>query len=212
MATKKIHALLDGKWEDGTRPKDVYALYVSKKPQAHVEAVVRGLRADSRRIQNGCAEIASLLSEERPELLYPHLSLFVENLEAGEPVLRWEAACTVGNLAAVDEGRRIPGCLPRLFGFLGDKSIVLQGHAVKALAKCARAYPEEAPGILTELVAAKERFPGNRVGTLIEAMASFVQSARLAKKAAAFVEPYSRSEIQSVAKKASRVLKKIAKS
>ena len=209
MAKVNIHELLEGKWEDGTRPKDIYALYVSKRPSDFSEAIVRGLRAGNRRIENGCAEIASLLSEKHPEVVYPHVSVIIENLGAKEPVLRWEAACTLGNLAAVDRDGQVFGCLKTLFGFLNDKSIVLQGHSVKALAKIAKAHPREAPTILKKLMEAAGSFPGNRVGCLIEAMESFLHDDKLKKKIVGFVEPYGRSDIKSVAKKAGKVLKKI---
>jgi len=212
MSKVNILKLLDGKWDDGTRPKDLYGLHVSKDPKAYAKTITDGLRAGSRRVRNGCAELASLLSADSPELLYPHVDVFLENLGASEPVLRWEAACTIGNLAPVDREARIPASIQTLIGLLSDKSIVLQGHAVRALAKCAQAYPKEAARILDALTKAAGRFPGNRVGYLIEAMGPFSSDARFEKKVSAFVEPYSRSDIKSVAGKAGKILKKIGAS
>ena len=209
MKKVDLHKVLDGKWEDGTRPKDLYKLYISEHPEKYSETIAEGLRGDNRRIQNGCAELASLLSEKYPKSLYSHMPLFIENLRAKEPVLRWEAACTIGNLAAVDKDKQIPAHLPVLFEFLHDKSIVLQGHSVKALAKCAKVYPEKAPEIFKKLTGAKENFPGNRIGYLIEAMDAFAKDDALKKKVIRFVEAYKDSDIKSVAKKAEKVLKKL---
>ena len=71
--TVDILGILSGKWEDGTRPKDIYKLYVSKEPADYVMAIVEGLSSAERRVQNGSAEVASYLSETNPEMLYPHL-------------------------------------------------------------------------------------------------------------------------------------------
>jgi hypothetical protein len=205
----RIHKLLEGKWEDGTRPKDIYSQLVSKKPAIHVEAIISGLTSGNRRIENGCAELASLLSEDSPALLYPYISSFVENLDSKEAVLRWEAVCTLGNLAAIDKNRELPSCLEHLLGFLSDKSIVLQGHTVRALTKIARAYPDEEASIFRAILAAKDMFPGNRVGYLIEAMGSFLGNDGFKRRITQFVSPYAESETKSVASKAKKILRKV---
>jgi hypothetical protein len=128
--SKNILELLDGKWTDGTRPKNIYELYISKNPADYTEKVIAGLNSEKRKVQSGCAEIASLLSEHKPEMLYPYIELFVSNLEVKAPVLRWEAVCTLGNLASVDKNRLTPTYIGQIGSFLSDKSIVLQGHTI----------------------------------------------------------------------------------
>lgn len=209
MARAKILELLGGKWEDGTRPKDLFAFHVSKDPAGYVADILRGLASEDRKVQGGCAELASLLSEKEPKLLYPHMALFQANLDAKEPILRWEAVCTLGNLVAVDGRGLIRGSVDSIRGLLGHKSIVLQGHAVRALGKIAAAFPDLAPQVLDSLLAAKDEFPGNRVGYIVEAMAAFVGDDKLVPKIRRFVEPLSKSEIASVASKAQRVLKRL---
>lgn len=208
--TTNILELLDGKWTDGTRPKDIYNLYVSKSPKKYVKTIIQGLSSEKRKVQSGCAELASLLSEDNPELVYPHIDLFLTNItEAKAPVLRWEAVCTLGNLASVDKNKQIPSYIPQIVQFLNNKSIVLQGHTVRALAKIAKAFPDKAPEILDILVNSKENFPENRIGFVIEAMELLIQNSQLKKKIIEFVEPYTKSNIKVVAKKAIKVLKKI---
>jgi hypothetical protein len=172
-----------------------------------VQPILDGLRSGKRRVENGCAQLASLLSEAEPALLYPHLQVFSDNLSSKEPVLRWEAACTLGNLAAADTQRKLVACIPGLTKLLSDKSIVLQGHAVKALAKVARAFPDEGRGILEEFLKARSKFPGNGLGYLVDAMEVFVERSDSEKKIRSFLVSCERSEISSVAKRAKRILK-----
>jgi hypothetical protein len=207
MARAKLLEVLDGKWEDGTRPKDLFEAFVAKDPAGYVGDIVAGLQGDKAKVRNGCAELASLLSEHEPKLLYPKLALFAANLGAKEPVLRWEAVCTIGNLVAADAKGATRASLEPIARFLHDKSIVLQGHAVRALAKMARAFPELAPGILKSLVAAADRFPGTRVGYVVEAMAAFAANDELRQAAERFVTPYAASELKPVATKARKALK-----
>ena len=200
---------LSGKWEDGTRPKDIYEMYVVESPEKYVDIIVEGLGSPQRKVQSGCAELTSLLSEDRPELLYPSLQLFVDNLGAKKPVLRWEAVCTLGNLATVDVEGKILGYIDVLKPFLNDKSIVLQGHTVRALAKIAKSSSKSSEDILETLISMKDHFPRNRVGFIIDVMMYFDDYEELRPKIREFVEPYLESDVKVVAKKAKKALKNL---
>jgi hypothetical protein len=204
-----ILTALDGKWEDGTRPKDLYKHHVSKSPKAYLDTIIKGLNSTTKKVQSGSSEIASLLSEEYPVLLYPHIQLFIDNLDSKAPVLRWEAVCTLGNLSSIDENKVLPSVIPLLIPFLSDKSIVLQGHTVRALAKIAKQYPEKASEILSSLIMSAKYFPGNRVGFLVEAMAYFAENNNLKKQALEFVELYIEDDIKVVQRKARKTMKKL---
>ena len=202
-----LHEALKGKWTDGTRPKDLYSLYVSKNPQAYLETVINGLSSDTKRVQSGSAILASMLAEEHPHLIYPYLDLFIRDLNSREPVLRWEAVCTLGNLAAADTEAVIPKHLGELTPLLREKSIVLQGHTVRALSKIAEANPAHADEILEELTHVTEFFPGSTVGIIVESLERFHGYPHLREKVKRFTEPYLESEVKVVARKARRVIK-----
>lgn len=209
MPQVELLKLLDGKWEDGTRPKDLFTQHISNAPAKYVEVVLAGLVSESKKVQNGCAELASLLSSAKPALLYPHVDVFQKNLTAKEPILRWEAACTLGNLAQIDDSGQIRASVDHLLGFLRDKSIVLQGHSVRALAKIVKKFPDLGPRVLQEMLHVRGAFPGNRIGFIVEAMEAFVTNAKLRPEVIAFVEPYTHSDIASVATKARKVMKSV---
>lgn len=199
---------LDGKWGDGTRPKDLYKLYISRSPLNYVDTIIKALDFPKKKVQSGSAELASLLSEEHPELLYPHIQQFIKNLDSNEPVLRWEAVCTLGNLAGVDGAKILPSVIPILTPFLSNKSIVLQGHTIRALAKIAKHYPTNANFILDTLIKSAKYFPGNRVGFLVEAMEYFADNQDVNKIALKFVQQFVESDIKVVSRKARKTMKK----
>jgi hypothetical protein len=201
---------LAGTWADGTRPKDLYASTVSKAPARWLPTLVEGLGSADKRVQNGCAELCSMLSADAPSLVYAHAERFREQLRAKEPVVRWEGACTLGNLAHVDERGVVVACVPALTAQLAHESIVLQGHSVRALSKVAAAHPSEAPGILEAFVHAEKHFAGSRVGYLVEAMEVFAATAALQAlhpRVERFVRRHLTSPAASVAKKAARVMR-----
>jgi len=199
--------VLDQKWDDGRRPKDLFAAHVAKHPAAYVADLVAGLESKSARVRNGCAEICSLLAAAQPRILYPHVDRFLERLDAKDKAVRWEAVCTVGSLATVDAAGATRASVGPITRHLAQESIVLQGHAVRALAKLARSFPDLAPGILRQLIAAKGRFPGTRVGYLVEAMAAFADDLALAAEAARFLDGHIESDLAPVRTKARRARK-----
>ncbi|MFX1562044.1 MAG: hypothetical protein ACFFDP_01920 [Promethearchaeota archaeon] len=206
---KDIHQILSGKWEDGTRPIDIYNLYISKNPQSYLEQLIGGLQSTNSRIRNGCAELTSLLSENRPDLLYPHIDLFLRNLTAKEKVLLWEAVCTLGNLAKVDRDQKTAAAIDSMIGFLKNKSIVLQVHSLRALGKIAKAQSDKAVTILDAILEVTEFFPGNRVGFIIEVMDYFLERKELLPKVKELIEKYLDSEIKVVARKANQIYKRL---
>jgi hypothetical protein len=202
-----ISKALRGKWEDGTRPKDLYTGHIFKNPEAYVETLIQGLDSDEKRVQSGYAELVSLLSEDRPDLFIPYFDIFVGNLEAKAPILRWEAVCTLGNLAKVDEEKRILPLLPRMYPLLEHKSIVLANHTVQALAKIAEHNQVKAEEILDKLIENSPLFEKTTVGFIIEAVVRFKDYDELVPKVKKFVEPYLESDMKVVAMKARRTMK-----
>ncbi len=171
--------------------------------------LIQGLDSGEKRVQSGSAELVSLLSEDHPDLLVPYFDKFIGNLEAKAPVLRWEAICTLGNLARVDEEKKILSVLPMMYPLLEHKSIVLANHTVQALAKIAEHNEEKAEEILDKLIEKSPLFKKTTVGFIIEAVARFKDYDELVPKVKEFVEPYLESEMKVVAQKAKKTMKKL---
>ena len=174
-----------------------------------MEKLIKSLDSDEKRVQSGSAELLALLSENHPELVAPFINKFIGNLDAKEPVLRWEAICTLGNLARVDTEKKTLSVLTTLYPLLEHNSIVLANHTVQALAKIAEHHHEKAEEILSYLVKAAPLFKKTTVGFIVEAVARFRDYDELAPKVKEFVTPYLRSDMKVVAQKAKRTLKQL---
>ena len=202
-----IFETLRGKWEDGTRPKDLYNQFVSVEPEKYLEKLLTGLKSKEKRVQSGSAQLFALISEDRPELVAPHIDIFIGDLDAKAPVLRWEATCTLGNLASADTDKKISAILDRMYPHLEHKSIVLANHTVQALTKIAQHNPDKAEEILDKLIEKSPLFKKTTVGFIIEAVARYKEYPELHPKIKEFIEPYLESEMKVVAKKAKKTLK-----
>ena len=67
--------------------------------------IAEGLKADKPRVKYGCAKALRLISEQRPDLLYPHFDFFVRLLDHENKILQWDAAFVLSHLARVDDRR-----------------------------------------------------------------------------------------------------------
>ena len=200
---------LAGKWEDGTRPADIFREHVAPDPAPYVAAIIDGLVSGNRRVQNGCAELASLLAEKHPELLLGHVDLFEQNLASPEKVIRWEAVCATGYLASKVPESRAASWVPTLIPYLRADSIVLQGHTLRALARIGATCASESKAVFDALDGATDAFPGNRLGFVAEAMAILGQSVGVRQDVRRFLERLTGSGIRIVARKATKALRQL---
>ena len=69
---------------------------------AWLEAIITGLGAETARIKYGCAKALRVVSEDRPDLLYPRFDFFVSLLDGENKILQWEGLVVLSRLARVD--------------------------------------------------------------------------------------------------------------
>jgi len=124
-------------------------------------------------------------------------------------VLRWEAVCTLGNLTKIDKDQKAGAAIDLMISYLKDKSIVLQVHSLRALAKIAKSQSDKAALILDAILGATKFFPGNRVGFIIEVMDYFLERKELLPKVKGLIEKYLESEVKVVARKARQIYKRL---
>ena len=79
---------------------------VIKEPKLLPE-VFEGLSADKANIKFGCAKILSIISEKKPEILYPRIDFFSDLLDSDNQILKWNAIHILANLTAVDSKKQI---------------------------------------------------------------------------------------------------------
>ena len=85
--------------------REAIAAEVLSNPQT-IPALLEGLEGKTANLRYGTEKVLRLVSEKRPEFIYPHFDRFVELMEGDNKFLEWGAIMTIANLAAVDlEGR-----------------------------------------------------------------------------------------------------------
>ena len=82
------------------------------------------------------------ISEEHPELLYPHWDYFAALLESKNTFLKYQAIYLIASLTKADTANKFERLFDTYYGLLGDKSIIPASHAALNSGKIARAKPE----------------------------------------------------------------------
>lgn len=78
-------------------------------------AIAEGLNADNPRIKYGCAKALRIISEQRPDRLYPHFDFFARLLDHENKILQWDAAFVLSHLARADDDDKFAAIFVRYF-------------------------------------------------------------------------------------------------
>jgi len=114
--------------------------------------LLAGLSAKAARIKFGCAKALRLLSEERPDLLYPQFDFFVGLLDAKNKVLQWDGAFVLSQLARVDAEDKLGAIWGKYFSPISGPVMITAAQAIQGGARIARAKPHLAGRIATEVL------------------------------------------------------------
>ncbi len=114
--------------------------------------LIGGLEAKEARFKYGCAKALRLLSEQRPELLYPHFDFFARLLAHQNKLLQWEAAFVLSQLARVDTGDKFAGVFTTYFSPISGPVMITAATVIQGGARIARAKPRLAERIAAEIL------------------------------------------------------------
>src|SRR5260370_22201900 len=117
-----------------------------------LQALTRGLEADSPRFKYGCAKALRMVSEERPELLYPRFDFFLRQFDHGNKILQWEAAFVLSHLAHVDIGDKFTAAFEKYFSPITGPAMITAANVIKGGVRIAQAKPHLADRIAAEVL------------------------------------------------------------
>lgn len=117
-----------------------------------IEEWIRELSAQPTRLKYGSSKALRLASRDAPEMVYPHFALFVAQLAGENTILRWNAAWTLGHLAAADHAGRVEKLLRRLCAPIAGPELIGAANAIGAAAEIALAKPRLADRIAGQIL------------------------------------------------------------
>jgi len=104
-----------------------------------------------------CAKALLLLSESRPEAVYPYFDAIAKLLGSDNNIIKWDAALMTANLAPVDGENKFENVYNAYFALLDSDSMITAGNAVKYAWKIVMKYPAWESGITGRILQAAGR-------------------------------------------------------
>ena len=185
---------------------------VIKNPRL-LEKVMEGLSTETARVKFGCAKALRVLSETRPDLLYPRFDFFVRLLDHPNKIFQWEAARVLSQLARVDAGEKFTTIFDKYFAPIGGPVMITAANVIRGGARIAAAKPHLADLIAAELLKvdrARYRTPECRnvaIGHAVVALGDFFELLRHPAPALRFMRKQIKNSRPATRKKAEQFLK-----
>jgi hypothetical protein len=175
--------------------------------------IAEGLKADKPRVKYGCAKALRILSEQRPDLLYPHFDFFVRLLDHENKIMQWDAAFVLSQLARADDDEKFAAIVDRYFAPITGKVMITAANAIQGGARIAQAKPHLADRIAAEIIkvsTARYQTPECRnvaIGHAIVALGAIVPLLRDPTPVLQFVRKQIRNRRPATRKKTVKFLK-----
>lgn len=100
----------------------------------------------------GCEKVLRLVSEERPDLVYPYFEDYVKLLDSENNFIKWGAILTLANLVKVDEDRRFDKILDKYLAPIQGPVMVAAANTIGGLIKIVESRPDLANRITREIL------------------------------------------------------------
>ncbi len=124
---------------------------IIKTPQLLME-IVKGLSSEKASIKFGCAKVLLLISERKPEALYPEFDLFAKMLNSENAFLKWGAILTIANLTKADVENRFEKIFDRYFSSIPGPVMITAANTMRGGVKIALAKPHLVQKIAKEIL------------------------------------------------------------
>lgn len=191
---------------------------VIKKPEL-IDELIEALKVETRAVKFSYEKVLRLVSERRPELIYPYFDVFVGLLDSDNSFLKWGAIMTVANLTAVDTENRFEAIFAKYYAPIPGPTMITAANIIGSSAKIARAKPELIERITREILKVEKGKYKNKgalspecrnvaIGHAIDTFDQFFDQIDDKSAVVAFVKRQLKNTRKSVVKKAERFLRK----
>jgi hypothetical protein len=188
------------------------ALTAIRNPRL-LPAIIEGLKADKARVKFGCAKALRLISEQRPDRLYPLFDCFVHLLDHENRILQWEAIFVLSQLASVDADDKVAEVFDNYFSPIPGPVMITAANVIQGGARIAQAKPHLADRIAAKILkVGRARYKTAEcrnvaIGHAIVALGAILPLLRRPAPAVAFVRRQTRNPRPATRKKAEQFLK-----
>ncbi len=103
--------------------------------------ILEGVYSDTARVKLRSVKILAIISRKNPEILYPHMSFFIELMDSSNKIILWNTMDVIANLSKLDSENKINDIFEKFYDFISDESMITAAHVVDNSWKIAKAKP-----------------------------------------------------------------------
>ncbi len=141
----------------GQKGADVPAMVerVIERPE-HIAKLVEALQSEKGTARYAYEKILRLVSERRPELVYPWFDVFAAMLDEDNSFLKWGAVMTVAHLTAVDSERKFEAIFERYYAPIAGPVMITAANIIGSSPEIAMAKPHLTERIVREILKVRQ--------------------------------------------------------
>ena len=117
-----------------------------------IPQIIEGVSNEKANVRYGCATSLKIVSERKPELLYPYFDFFAGLLISKYRILVWIGIIVVANLSAYDHKKKFDKIFDKYFRLINADYMVTVSNLVGNSGRIAVTKPYLADRITTELL------------------------------------------------------------
>ena len=188
--------MISGLLKKDINPK-TYANKVIENPDK-VSQYLDGLLSKNETYRYNCFKIISIVSEKKPNIIYPHWDFFKNHLKSENNYHKMSAVTIIANLTAVDKEDRFKKIFNEYFENLKSEKTIVPIYIVKSSGKIVSFKPEFEDKITELLLDIENIHPGKQIELLksavIESFSELFEKTQKRNKIVSFVKRQLKSE------------------
>jgi hypothetical protein len=188
------------------------------KPEENA-GLAEALKVEKRAVKFSYEKVLRLVSERRPDLIYPYFDVFAGLLDSDNSFLKWGAIMTVANLTAVDTENKFEAVFRKYYAPIQGPVMITAANIIGSSTKIVLSKPELTGRITREILKVeKAKYESKGVpspecrnvaiGHAIDSFDAFFEQIDNNTKVLAFVKRQLKNTRKPVVKKAERFLRK----
>jgi len=177
------------------------------------------VQTESSSVKFACTKVMRLISEQRPELVYPYFDEIVKWLYNKNSFIKWDGILIISNLVAVDSENRFEEVYENYFALVHDSQMITAANVVGNAWKIVIAKPELENDITRRLLEVPQVVYVNKgkpspecncivCGQVLECFEHFFENSKNQALMIKFAEDQLGNQRKTVAKKAEKFLRR----
>ena len=170
---------------------NVFAEKLIEKPDS-IDKYLEGLLSKNETYRYNCFKVLNIISEKKPDLLYPHWNFFINHLKSDNNYHKMSAVLIIANLTSVDKEDKFKKIFDEFYANLKNKKTIVPIYIVKSSGKIVNFKPEFEEKITDLLLNIENIHPGKQIelvkSAVIESFSDFYENAEKKDEILSFVK------------------------